>query len=238
VKSSGRRALLLLAAVLPSAVKRLIYGALGYRVDPTARIGFSFIDADECEIGAHTTIGHFNVVIGVKSLSIGDHVRIGHVNLFRGGDEIVIGRYAEIMRRNELNSIPDADPVTDADPRLTIGAGAVITDGHRLDFTDRIEIGRRAIIGGRNSSVWTHNRQRTAPVRVGDFAYVGSEVRMSPGSAVPDRCVVGIGSVITEAITESETLIAGVPARVIKPLTESDLFLVDRKTRNDLPDDV
>jgi hypothetical protein len=33
-------------------------------------------------------------------------------------------------------------------------------------------------------------------------------------------------------------LIAGVPAKAIKELDESDKFLVQRKTRLDLPDDV
>jgi hypothetical protein len=32
-------------------------------------------------------------------------------------------------------------------------------------------------------------------------------------------------------------LIGGVPAKVIKPLSEEDMFLVEAKTRPDLPDD-
>jgi acetyltransferase-like isoleucine patch superfamily enzyme len=115
----------------------------------------------------------------------------------------------------------------------------VITDGHRIDFTDRVEIGRRAIIGGRNSSLWTHNRQRTAPLRVGEFAYVASEIRMTPGAAVPARSIVGVGSVVVDDLAEHVgTLIAGVPAKVLKPLSEHDQSLVERKTRADLPDDV
>jgi len=237
---SGRARFVVLAlvALLPQAPKQwLLRNVFRYRIGRGVSIGVSVIDARECEIGDATVIGHGNVVTGVRRLRVGDHVRIGHLNLLRGG-EIEIGRYAELLRRNELNSIPDADVVTETDPRLSIGPGAVITDGHRIDFTDRVDIGRRAIIGGRNSSLWTHNRQRTAPIRVGDLAYVGSEVRMAPGSAVPARSVVGMGSVVTDALEEEVTLIAGVPARVVKPLGEHDLFLVERKTRNDLPDDV
>ena len=237
--SRARLAALAAVAVLPQGAKQWVLRALfGYRIGRGVRIGVSVIDAGLCEIGDGTVIGHGNLVIGVGRFVLGDHVRIGHLNLFRGGDEITIGRYAELLRRNELNSIPQPDVVTKTDPRLVIGPGAVITDGHRLDFTDRIEIGRRAVIGGRASSLWTHNRQRTAPIRVGELAYVGSEVRMAPGSAIPDHSVVGMGSVVTEAIGDGITLIAGVPARVVKPLSEDDLFLVERKTRNDLPDDV
>ena len=169
---------------------------------------------------------------------MGDHVRIGHLNIIRGGDEVRIGRYSDIMRLNEINSIPDPEVVNPVDPTLIIGPGTIITTGHKIDFTDRVEIGRRAILGGRNSSLWTHNRQRTRPITIGDFAYVGSEIRMAPGSSIPSRCVVGIGSVIVSKLEAEGWLIAGVPAKAVKELSAEDLFLVERKTRPDLPDDL
>jgi len=169
---------------------------------------------------------------------MGDHVRIGHLNIIRGGDLVSLGRYSELIRMNEINSIPEPDAVNPLDPRFTLGNGSIITAGHKIDFTDRVEIGRRTIIGGRNSSLWTHNRQRTLPITIGDFAYVGSEIRMAPGSSLPSRCVVGIGSVITKKIDTSGWLIAGVPARPVKELSAEDQFLVERRTRPDLPDDV
>jgi len=139
---------------------------------------------------------------------------------------------------NEINSIPDPDVVNPVDPRLLVGPGTIITTGHKIDFTDRVEIGRRAILGGRNSSLWTHNRQRTEPISIGDFAYVGSEIRMAPGAAIPARCIVGIGSVVVGKINAEGWLVAGVPAKPIKELSADDRFLVERKTRLDLPDDI
>jgi acetyltransferase-like isoleucine patch superfamily enzyme len=76
------------------------------------------------------------------------------------------------------------------------------------------------------------------PISIGDFAYVGSEIRMAPGSSIPPRCIVGIGSVITGNVEAQECLIGGVPAKPIKELSEHDKFLIERKTRPDLPDDV
>ena len=61
---------------------------------------------------------------------------------------------------------------------------------------------------------------------------------MAPGSELPSRCVVGIGAVITKKIEAEGFLIAGVPAKPIKELTEEDQFLIERKTRPDLPDDI
>lgn len=230
---------LALVALLPSVLKRPSYRLFfGYKIGKRVRVGFSIIDARECRIDDDVQIGHLNVVIGLEKLTIGDHTRIGYLNIIRGGDEVSLGRYSEIIRLNEINSIPEPDVVNPTDPRFLLGAGSIITTGHKIDFTDRVEIGRRTIIGGRNSSLWTHNRQRTRAIEIGSFAYIGSEIRMAPGGSIPSKCIVGIGSVITGRLDQEGYLIAGVPAKSIKELEETDKFLIERKTRNDLPDDV
>jgi acetyltransferase-like isoleucine patch superfamily enzyme len=230
---------LALIALLPSLLKRPLYRWLfGYRVGRRVQIGLSIIDASDCRIDDDVCIGHLNLIIGVRKLCIGDHVRIGHLNIIRGGDEVDVGRYAEIIRMNEINSIPDPDVVNPIDPRFLLGPGSIITAGHKIDFTDRVEIGRRVIIGGRNSSLWTHNRQRTLPISIGEFAYVGSEMRMAPGGSLPSRCIVGIGTVVTGKIDAEGWLIAGVPAKPVKELSAADRFLIERRTRPDLPDDI
>lgn len=237
--SKPRLLLLACIAVLPSFLKRPCYRLFfGYRIGRRVRIGLSIIDAAECQIDDDSRIGHLNVIIGVANLKVGDHVKIGHLNIIRGGELVDLGRYAELIRMNEINSIPDPDVVNPVDPRFLLGNGSIITTGHKIDFTDRVEIGRRTILGGRNSSLWTHNRQRTMPITIGEFAYVGSEIRMAPGSALPSRCVVGIGAVITKKIETEGCLIVGVPAKPVKDLSSEDRFLIERRTRPDLPDDI
>ena len=237
--SKFRLLLLACVALLPSFLKRPCYRLFfGYQIGRRVRVGLSIIDARACQIDDESQIGHLNVIIGVANLRLGDHVKIGHLNIIRGGAEVNLGRYSELMRMNEINSIPEPDAVNPVDPKFTLGNGSIITTGHKIDFTDRVEIGRRTIIGGRNSSIWTHNRQRTLPISIGEFAYVGSEIRMAPGSALPSRCVVGIGAVVTGKIDAEGWLIAGVPAKPIKELSVEDRFLIERKTRPDLPDDV
>lgn len=237
--SKFRLLVLALIGLLPSFLKRPCYRLFfGYHIGKRVHIGFSIIDAQACTIDDDVKIGHLNVIVAVKKLILGDHVRIGHLNIIRGGEQVNLGRYSELIRMNEINSIPDPEVVNPIEPRFSLGPGSVITTGHKIDFTDRVEIGRRTIIGGRNSSLWTHNRQRTQPITIGEFAYVGSEIRMAPGSALPSRCVVGIGAVVTRKIDAEGWMIAGVPAKPIKELSTEDRFLIERKTRPDLPDDV
>lgn len=226
-------------AILPTFLKRPLYSLFfGYKIGKNVRIGFSLIDARECVIEDNVSIGHLNVFTGIKKLSIGEHTRIGHINIFRGGDEIRLGRYTEIIRLNEINSIPDPVIVTPAEPVFILGDGSVITASHKIDFTDRVEFGKCVILGGRNSSLWTHNRQQTKPIIIGDYSYIGSEIRIAPGGEIPPKCIVGIGSVITKKFEEEYHLIAGVPAKVIKALDEDGKFLTEYKTRPDLPEDI
>jgi acetyltransferase-like isoleucine patch superfamily enzyme len=237
--SRSRLLVLALFALLPSFLKRSLYRwFFGYKIGKRVSIGLSIIDAGQCLIEDDVSIGHLNVVTRVEKLTIKDHARIGHLNIVRGGAEVSLGRYSEIIRMNEINSIPDPDVVNEIDPTFILGDGSIVTTGHKIDFTDRVEIGRRVILGGRNSSLWTHNRQRTMPITIGANAYIGSEIRMAPGSAIPARSIVGIGSVITAPLAEEGKLIAGVPAKTIKDLSSEDQFLIERKTRPDLPDDV
>ena len=234
-----RLALLAVVGVLPGPIKRPLYRALfGYRIGRGVRIGLVILDAEAVDLGDGTEIGHLNLVTRVGSLVTGKSVRIGALNIIRGGERVRLGDYAEVMRLNVLNAIPDHDCTTSPVSRLEIGAGAVVVSGHRIDFTDQVTIGRNVIVGGRNSSLWTHNRQQTAPIAIGDFCYLGSEVRLAPGARLAERSILGLGSVLAGAIDTPGSLVGGVPARIIRPLTAEDDALVHRKARRDAPDDL
>ena len=234
-----RLATLILIALCPQFLKRLLYrGLFGYKIGRGVKIGLSLIDARKCVIGDDVTIGHFNLIVDVGSISIGENTRIGTLNVIRGGEEVDIGRFCEIIRLNEINSIPDPIVSNPVDQRFILGSGSVITASHKIDFTDKVQFGERVILGGRNSSLWTHSRQSTLPISIGRQTYVGSEVRFAPGSVIGQRCVVGIGSVVTKAFSEEGGVIAGVPARWIKEISPEDTALIDFKTRPDLPDDI
>lgn len=233
-----RLAALLLLGILPNGLKKTLYRALfGYRFGAGVRIGMVLLDADEIDLAEGTELGHFCVVLRVGRMLTGRYARIGPLNVIRGGTQVRLCDYSDVMRLNVLNAIPDHDCTTDPQSVLEVGAGTVITSGHRIDFTDRVTLGKNVIIGGRNSSLWTHNRQETAPIEIGDFCYLGSEVRLAPGAKLADECILGLGSVLTGEIKERRSLVAGVPAKVVRPLNEKDLARIRRKTRGDMPDD-
>lgn len=219
-------------------LKRFVYRwGFGYRISRTARIGIAYLDCASLTIGDQTQIAHGNVFLRCGDVTIGNHVRIGPLNLLHGGERIVLDDYAEIRRLNFISAIHDHDCTNQPDSSFYLGYGAVITAEHRIDFTDRVRIGRRSILGGRNSSIWTHNIRTGIPVEIGDYCYIGSEARFAPGASVADCCVVGLGSVLIRPQTEPYSLIAGVPAVRKRGLGEADYPLIFGKTRRDLPDE-
>jgi acetyltransferase-like isoleucine patch superfamily enzyme len=102
-----------------------------------------------------------------------------------------------------------------------------------------VTIGKFTTFAGFQSQVLTHgidienNRQASAPVRVGDYCFVGTNCVLLAGSGLPDYCVLGAKSLLNKTLTESHQLYGGVPAQPIKQLpsdwkyfTRSEGFVV------------
>ena len=240
--SSWRKRLRTLAhvalAAAPSFIKLPVYRHLfGFGIAPGVKIGCSVLDVEELSLARGARIGHANILTGTKRVVLGVESAIDHLNIVRGGDEVVLEDYAWVMRLNVLNSIPDNDCETATDPRLHIKKGACIVSGHRLDFTDRIELGTNVIVAGRNSSFWTHNRQFAKAIRIGDFCYLGSEVRLGPGAELGAFSILAMGAVLAKPLSQERVLAGGVPAKVIRAITAEDERRLLHKTRRTIPDD-
>lgn len=225
----------LLLVPFPSFIKKAVYRLLfGYRFGRGVKIGLSAIVAEKCSIGDRTRIGHFNIFYRSKDLRIGSDVIIGIGNRILGGDRVDIGDRCQIFRFNEINSILDPLVLGEFEPVLELGAGSVITVNHKIDFNDKVTFGENVVFAGRNSNIWTHNRQKTAPISIGRNCYVGANVQFVAGSSVGDYCVVALGSVITKKIPGDWQIVGGMPAVAIKPLDEDSKVLVTYPTRPDL----
>lgn len=59
------------------------------------------------------------------------------------------------------------------------------------------------------------------PVTIGDDCWLGANVVVCSGVTIGRGCVIGAGSVVTKDIPDN-TFAAGVPCRVIRPITEED----------------
>ena len=206
----------LCVVLLPWFLRRhVLRVAFGYKIHPTARIGLSWIFPEELEMAEGAHIGHLNVAIRLGRIALGPH--------------------ALIHRSNWITGVPRSDrrhfthrPARE--PALVMGAHSAITKAHHIDCCDRIDIGAFATIGGYQSQFLTHaidlehNRQDVAPIHIGEYCFVGTNVVVLGGAQLPARSVLGAKALLNKAQTKSGWIYGGVPAVPIQALPENAAY--------------
>jgi serine acetyltransferase len=181
----------------------------GYTIHPTCRIGFSFIFPTRLIMEEGSRIGNLTMCKNIDLLHLKAHTSIGNGNWITGFPLGPSRHFAEEKDRQ---------------PQLIVGEHSAITHRHLIDCTNSVVIGKFTTIAGFQSQVLTHtidlakNRQTSAPVRIGDYCFVGTNCVVLGGSVLPDFCVLGAKSLLNKAFTESRQLYGGVPARPIETL--------------------
>ncbi len=195
------RALLI---VLPWSIRRpLLVKFFGYRLDRTARIGWSWIYPRMLEMGPASRIGHLNVAIHLDRIVLEECVIVSNGNWITG--------YPTGAGRHFLHC-------SQRKPELLLRRHCAVAKNHHFDCTDSIEIGEYATIAGYASQFLTHSislkesRQDARPIRIGKYAFVGTNVVVLGGAVLPNYSVLGAKSLLRTAEAKEWSLYSGVPA--------------------------
>lgn len=194
--------------MLPWVVRRqILTRCFGYSIHRTARIGYSWIFPEELVMGEGARIGHLNVAIHLARIELGPHASIGRRNWISGYPRGDIRHFSHCQGR---------------EPVLILGEHSAVTKNHHLDCTARIEVGRFTTIAGYASQFLTHsidleaNRQDCAPIYIGEYCFVGTNVVVLGGARLPERSILGAKALLNKAHLEPARVYGGVPARAIK----------------------
>ncbi len=213
--------LLALTVLLPwSWRRRVLQRWLGYELDPTSRIGLSWVFPQRLILGAHARIGHLTVCKNLDLVHLREHAFIGNLAWITGFPLGPSPHYAHQPERR---------------PELLVGAHAAITHRHLIDCTNTVSIGAFTTLAGFQTQILTHSidlavcRQSSAPVTIGEHCFIGTNCVLLGGAVLPDRCVLGAKSLLNKAYSESGQLYGGVPARPLRslPIEENAYFRRD-----------
>lgn len=118
--------------------------------------------------------------------------------------------------------------IEDHNNRITIGNGTNLCGKIHLACTE----GKSILIGndclcsseivlrtGDSHSVVDLSGKRinsAADVIIGDHVWIGYRVLINKGVVIPQNTVIGTGAVVTKSFEEANTILAGVPAKVVK----------------------
>lgn len=200
---------------------RALNSWFGYEIHPTARIGLAWIFPRKLIMEANCRIDHFTVAIHLDFIKMDITSSIGRGNWITGFST----KTDSLHFRHQKNRQAE----------LRLGESAAITKNHHLDCTNLINIGAFATIAGYRSQFLTHsvdmvmNRQDSAPISIGAYSFVGTNVVVLGGSILPAQSVLGAKSLLNKAYKEEWCLYGGVPALKRQDIPKSAAYFTRKK---------
>ena len=125
--------------------------------------------------------------------------------------DVVIGHDSSVWSQSVLRA--DNEPIEIGDG-CNIHEGAVLhTDpGFPIRMGDQVSVGHQAMLHG---------------CAVGEGSLIGIQAIVMNGAVIGRNCLVGAGAVVTEGKTfPDNSLILGVPAKVVRQLADSDAAML------------
>lgn len=228
----GLAALVIL--ILPSVSARYVLRALGHKVGPDVRFGFSLLLVDSLTLQGDARIGHFNFV-RVRRLAMRQGAYFGRGNIVHGPLSIFLADQAGIGNSNKIVRGPQGI-VAHGPAQLRLGELAKITADHRLDCTCSIVIGNFSTVAGTSSQFWTHGYVHDAngpgryridgSILVGQNVYIGSACIITTGVHIADSVIVGAGATVARSLLEPGMYVSTALRKLERPqdpLTRDDL---------------
>lgn len=199
--------------------------------------GVTFVDPDSAYISARAVIGRDTIiypnvsiegasVVGegctlrsgtrLKDSRVGDRVEIRDNCLIRDsevGDDCTLGPMAHLrghavmLERSAVGNFVELK-------KTTLGKGSKAS---HLTYLGDATLGEKTNIGA-GTITCNYDGKNKHETHIGNNVKIGSDTMLIAPVTVGDRAVTGAGSVVTKDIA-ADTLVAGVPSRVIKDLS-------------------
>lgn len=104
-----------------------------------------------------------------------------------------------------------------------INSGCCFQDQGGIEIGDNVLIGQQVVIATLNHDLIPEKRANMypAPVKIGNGVWIGAHATVLSGVTIGDGAVVAAGAVVNKDVP-ANTVVGGVPAKIIKTIKESD----------------
>lgn len=108
--------------------------------------------------------------------------------------------------------------------RVFLNAGCRFQDQGGIHIGDDVLIGHNVVLATLNHDIAPLRRSsmHPAPIVIGSRVWIGSNATVLAGVTIGDNAIVAAGAVVTRDVPPA-TIVAGVPAKVLRPLTQEEL---------------
>lgn len=120
---------------------------------------------------------------------------IGHGSKIGCGGNLIFGNNTSITAESMI--VCDNEITFGDDVLLSWGIQIMDTDFHKVIINNKLQ-------------------NPNAKVEIGNHTWIGSRVTINKGVILPDNTIVAAGSVVTKSFVEQNTLIGGVPAKILR----------------------
>ena len=144
------------------------------------------------------------------------------------GERTTIGPLASISAGMPSQADLVGDPVITIGDRCMLGKGIGIVGHERIEIGDDIWTGHYVYVTDQNhgyedldlpvgAQMW-----KNEPVSIGDGSWLGHGAVVLPGTRIGNHVVVAAGAVVTGIDVPDRSVVAGVPARVVRRHTDGE----------------
>lgn len=167
----------------------------------------------------------------IPPLEVGDDCVIGaNAILYRGtriGNQVLIGDLASVREHNVVGDRSIVGRLVMVEPNTIIGRHVIIQTGTHITgdavLEDDVYMGDE--ISTTNDNNMGRGEGEYKGPHIKKAARIGSNSTLLPGVTIGENAVVGAGSVVTKDVP-ANTVVIGVPARVVKTVSAEELLIV------------
>lgn len=115
---------------------------------------------------------------------------------------------------------------------ISFGAKTFVNGNSMFRCTNSILLGEKLLVGW-NVSFSTDDghyiiennkrKEKEESINIGEHVWIASDTKISKGVNIAGNCIIGQNSLVTSKFSESNVLIAGVPAKIVKHNVNWDL---------------